>query len=146
MSPISSLVTDIESALQDADGERRTILLHRITNLFIEQLPDLNDDHVSVFDEVILCLAAEIELAARIELSEKLADLIRGPRQTVQNLALDEEIRVAKPVLERSPCVEASNLAFVAQERPEAFLEAVSRRKRLPSQSRIFLLNAAETP
>ena len=67
MSPISSLVTDIEAALQDADGERRTILLHRITNLFIEQLPDLNDDHVSVFDEVILCLAAEIELAARSE-------------------------------------------------------------------------------
>lgn len=134
MSPISSLVTDIEAALQDADGERRTILLHRITNLFIEQLPDLNDDHVSVFDEVILCLAAEIELAARIELSEKLADLTRGPRQTVQNLALDEEIRVARPILERSPCVDSSNLVVIAQKRPEAFLEAVSRRKRLPSQ------------
>ncbi|NBR11575.1 MAG: hypothetical protein EBU00_05030, partial [Alphaproteobacteria bacterium] len=120
MSPISSLVTDIEAALQDADGERRTILLHRITNLFIEQLPDLNDDHVSVFDEVILCLAAEIELAARIELSEKLADLTRGPRQTVQNLALDEEIRVARPILERSPCVDSSNLVVIAQKRPEA--------------------------
>ena len=134
MNPISSLVTDIEAALQDADGERRTLLLHRITNLFIEQLPDLNDDHVSVFDEVILCLAAEIELAARIELSEKLADLTRGPRQTVQNLALDQEILVAKPILERSPCVEAENLKAVALQRSEAFLEALSRRKRLPSQ------------
>lgn len=134
MSPISSLVTDIEAALQDADGERRTILLHRITNLFIEQLPDLNDDHVSVFDEVILCLAAEIELAARIELSEKLADLTRGPRQTVQNLALDEEILVAKPILERSPCVDSANLVLIAQKRSEAFLDALSRRKRLPSQ------------
>jgi uncharacterized protein (DUF2336 family) len=134
MNPISSLVTDIEAALQDADGERRTLLLHRITNLFIEQLPDLNDDHVSVFDEVILCLAAEIELAARIELSEKIADLTRGPRQTVQNLALDQEIRVAQPVLERSPCIDVENLQTIAQHRSEVFLDALSRRKRLPSQ------------
>ena len=134
MSPIASLVTDIEAALHETGGERRAVLLNRITNLFIEQLPDLNDDHVSVFDEVILCLALEIEFAARVELAERLADLTRGPRQTVQNLALDREIRVARPVLERSPCVHQDDLATIAKNRSADFLEAVTNRKSLPSR------------
>ena len=140
MNPISSLVADLENALGDDAGERRHVLLHRITGLFIDQAPDLNEEHISVFDEVILCLALEIEFAARIELSERLANLTRGPRKTIQNLAYDAEIDVARPVLERSPCLSEEDLAQIAQNKPAIFLTALSRRGSLPSTVTDILL------
>lgn len=145
MNSISSLVADIENALGDASGERRHVLLHRVTGLFIDQAPDLNDDHISVFDEVILCLALEIEFAARIELSERLAALTRGPRKTIQNLAYDPEIAVARPVLERSPCLDEADLAQIAQKRPHEFLEALSKRKNLTSTVTDILLERGDS-
>jgi len=140
MNPISSLVADIENALSDDVGERRHVLLRRITGLFIDQVPDLNEDHISVFDEVILCLAIEIELAARMELSERLADLPRGPRRTIQNLAQDEEIDVARPVLERSPCLSDDDLARIARERSIEFLTSLSKRVSLSTAVTDILL------
>jgi len=140
MNPISSLVADIENALSDDAGERRHALLRRITGLFINQVPDLNEDHISVFDEVILCLALEIELAARMELSERLADLPRGPRRTIQNLAHDDEIDVARPVLERSPCLSDDDLARIAQERSIEFLTSLSKRVSLSTAVTDILL------
>ena len=141
MNSISSLVADIESALSEDAGERRHALLRRITGLFIDQVPDLNEEHISVFDEVILCLAIEIEIAARIELSEKLADLPRGPRRTIQNLAHDDEIDVARPVIERSPCISEDDLACIAQEKSVEFLASLSKRVSLPSTVTDILLD-----
>ncbi len=140
MNAIASLVADLENALGEAAGERRHVLLHRITGLFIDQAPDLNEEHISVFDEVILCLALEIEFAARIELSERLAGLTRAPRKTIRNLAHDPEIAVARPVLERSPCLSEDDLAVIAQSRPADFLTALSKRGSLPSTVTDILL------
>jgi len=140
MNPISSLVADIENALSDDAGDRRHALLRRITGLFIDQVPDLNEEHISVFDEVILCLAIEIELAARMELSERLADLPRGPRRTIQNLAHDDEIDVARPVIERSPCISDEDLTRIAQERSIEFLTSLSKRVSLSTAVTDILL------
>jgi hypothetical protein len=145
MNSISALVADLEDVLNDDDaGERRQNLLRRITGLFIDQAPDLNEEHISVFDEVILCLALEIEFASRIELSERLANLARGPRKTIQNLAHDPEIAVARPVLERSPCLSEDDLALIARERPDVFLAALSRRMSLPAKVTDILLERGD--
>ena len=144
MNPISSLVADLENALGEDAGERRHVLLHRITGLFIDQAPDLNEEHISVFDEVILCLALEIEFSARIELSGRLAHLTRGPRKTIQNLAHDPEIAVARPVLEHSPCLSEEDLALIARNRPALFLTALSRRGSLSSTVTDILLERGD--
>ena len=134
MNPLASLVTEIEDTLERSSDERRVQLLQRITSLFIDQVPDLNDDHISVFDEVILCLALEIEFAARVELSERLADLTRAPKRTLSNLVHDPHIDVAQPVLERSPCVTNEDLVAVAREGAGPFLAALSRRSHLSTE------------
>jgi len=145
MNSISALVADLEDVLNADDaGERRQNLLRRITGLFIDQAPDLNDEHISVFDEVILCLALEIEFAARIELSERLANVARGPRKAIHNLAHDPAISVARPVLERSPCLSEDDLVFVARERPDVFLTALSRRMSLPAKVTDILLERGD--
>ncbi len=144
MNPISSLVADLETALGGDEGERRQVLLRRITGLFIDQAADLNEEHISVFDEVILCLALEIEFAARIELSQRLADLPRGPRRTIQNLAQDPEIAVARPVIERSPCISDEDLAEIAEMRPSEFLTALSKRLDLPASVTDILLTRGD--
>ncbi|MFM8701151.1 MAG: DUF2336 domain-containing protein [Hyphomicrobiales bacterium] len=144
MSPIQSLVEDIEAALDDQTSDRRVALLHRITSLFIEQVPDLNEEHIGVFDDVILCLALEIEFHARVELSERLADLDRAPRGTIKNLALDPHINVAGPVLERSVCVDEEILVTIARERAPEFLRAVSRRRAISGAVTDFLIERGD--
>ena len=70
----------------------------------------LGEDHVSVFDEVISRLAGEIEFRARVELAERLADIDNAPRRTVRDLAFDDDIAIARPLLERSTRLEENDL------------------------------------
>jgi uncharacterized protein (DUF2336 family) len=102
-----------------------------VTDLFVEQAPALTEQHVSVFDEVLVRLARNIEFRARIELSERLADLPNAPRGTLKNLALDDAIVVARPILERSPRLGEGELIEVALQQGQDHLLAISRRSSL---------------
>jgi uncharacterized protein (DUF2336 family) len=125
---LASVVDDIELAAAVGNADGQAAILKRLTGLFVEQAPRLGDAHIAVFDEVILRLARDIEFRARVELAEALADLERAPRGVVSNLALDENARVAGPVLERSPVLDVQDLLAVAQTRGQEHLLAMTRR------------------
>jgi uncharacterized protein (DUF2336 family) len=131
MQPIRSFVREVEGAIASGQEGRRLEVLRQLTTLFIEQSPQLGEQHVTVFDEVIHRLASEIEFRARVELSERLADIANAPRKTVRNLALDEDIQVAGPVLVRSPRLDEADLLEVAQNRGQDHLLVLSTRKHL---------------
>lgn len=131
MQPIRSFVREVEGAIASGQETRRLEVLRQLTTLFIEQSPQLGEQHVTVFDEVIHRLASEIEFRARVELSERLADITNAPRKTVRNLALDEDIEVAGPVLERSPRLDEADLLEVAQKRGQDHLLVLSTRQHL---------------
>ena len=58
MQPLKSVVSEVEDAISSGEDARRVDTLRRITTLFIEQSPQLNDEHVEVFDEVIVAAGA----------------------------------------------------------------------------------------
>jgi uncharacterized protein (DUF2336 family) len=131
MQPFQSLVRDVEQSMASGEDSRRVETLRRLTTLFIEQSPNLGEDHVGVFDEVISRLAGQIEFRARVELAERLADIENAPKKTVRDLAFDEDIAVARPVIERSVRLDESDLLAIASERGQGHMLAMSGRRDL---------------
>jgi uncharacterized protein (DUF2336 family) len=134
MSTIISFVSEIENAVACGDPTRRAQTLRKMTDLFVAQSGSLQELHVSVFDEVLLRLARDLEFRARIELSDRLADIDNAPRQVVRDLALDANIAVAAPVLTRSKRLTEDDLVEVAERRSQDHLLAITKRPAIPER------------
>ena len=130
MGMLDSFIREIEEAIASGTGQRSRNL-RQLTDLFLDQAAALNDDHVSVFDEVILLLVQDAEQDARVELSMRLADVGNAPSKIVKTLARDAQAAVAEPILQRSPQLSDDDLAAVAGERAQEHLLAISRRATL---------------
>jgi uncharacterized protein (DUF2336 family) len=124
-------VREVEQTIASGDPERRSRTLRQLTELFVEQASKLKDDHVSVFDEVIIRLAREVDAKARMELAARLADIGNAPVSVVKDLAYDIDLAVAEPVLERSIRLTEDDLLTISGEREQGHLLAVSRRRTL---------------
>ncbi|WP_349369651.1 DUF2336 domain-containing protein [Salinarimonas sp.] len=144
MDILGSLVADVEDAVSNGDPSRRVETLRRMTDLFIEQAPHLADLHVAVFDEVILRLARGIEFRVRVELSERIADTTNAPRGVLRDLALDDEIAIARPVLERAIRLDEEDLAAVAAQKSQEHLLALSRRPSLSERVTDILVDRGD--
>ena len=144
MSTWGSFVGEVEDAVASGDPIRRVDTLRRMTSLFVEQAPNLKEAHVTIFDEVILRLARDLEFKARVELSERLADVGNAPLTVVRELAFDKDIQVAGPVLERSARLEEDDLVAIAHDRGQDHLFALSRRSTLSERVTDILVDRGD--
>lgn len=144
MSDMVSFVNEVEEAIASKDPTRRVDTLRRLTGLFVDQESQLNEDHVEVFDEVILRLSRDLEQRARVELSEKFSDLAKAPRKVIRSLAFDPDGMVAKPVLERSMRLDDEDLVMIARARGQDHLLAISKRDTLSERVTDVLVNRGD--
>lgn len=144
MNILGSFVGEMEEAVASGDPIRRVETLRRMTDLFIEQSPHLKEMHVEVFDEVILRLARDLEFKARIELSDRMADVANAPRQVVRDLAFDQDILVAGPILERSKRLDEEDLVKIAKDRGQDHLFALSQRTTLSERLTDILVDRGD--
>jgi uncharacterized protein (DUF2336 family) len=128
MDGAASLIPELENALLDGPPERRVEILRRVTSVFIEGASGYEEDHVQVFDEVLSRLIQEIEAKARAELSRRLAPFRNAPIGVVRQLAQDDDISVAGPVLESSERLTQTDLGDVARRKSQSHLLAISGR------------------
>jgi len=145
MNNLVSFVSEVEEAVASGDPVRRVAALRRMTNLFIEQAPHLKELHITVFDEVILRLARDIEFRARIELSDRLADIANAPRRVVRDLAFDDDIKVAGPILERSSRLDDADLVELARTRGQDHLFAMTKRPSLSETVTDVIVDRGDT-
>jgi len=144
MSNWGSFVGEVEDAVASGDPIKRVDTLRRMTSLFVEQAPNLKEAHVTVFDEVILRLARDLEFKARVELSERLADIGNAPLKVVRDLAFEKDIQVAGPVLERPPRLDEDDLVAIAHDRGQDHLYALSRRSTLSERVTDILVDRGD--
>lgn len=130
MQTLSSLVRDVEDAVLGGDAQKRLGMLRRMTDLFSLEAGRLNETQTVTFDEVMIRLSPTVPTKARIELSERLADLGLAPRKVVRDLAFDRSAEVAGPVLRRS-ALDERDLVQIAKERGQEHLFALSHRENL---------------
>jgi uncharacterized protein (DUF2336 family) len=129
MTARQELIDDVEFAVSRRSVQSRATSLRDVTKLFVGQAASYSPEQIALFDEVISRLAAEIELAARIELAHALAPIPNAPPGIIRNLALDDAIEVAGPVLAQSDCLDDEALIASARVKGQAHLLAISRRK-----------------
>src|SRR5262249_7367786 len=129
MSARASLIPELEDVLQRGSAKKRTETLHRITDLFLQGVDGFSDEHVALFDDVLVHLIETIEAKARAELSRRLAPIDNAPPEVVRKLAEDDDIAVAGPILLRSPRLREADLLDIANTKGRDHLLAISARR-----------------
>lgn len=139
-----SLILELEEAIERGSDRCRAETLRRVTDLFVRRADALSEQHIELFDDVILRLASEIEMQARAELARHLAPVDNAPPNTVRHLANDDAIEVAAPVLLRSRRLAESDLVDIARTKGQAHLLAISNRRSLGTAVTDVLLDRGD--
>jgi uncharacterized protein (DUF2336 family) len=124
-----TLLLDLESAFKSRDANERSVVLERITALFLAGTRD--QDQVELFDDIFLQLVEQVEATARARLSERLAHLKLAPSRLIKSLAYDDEISVAGPVLSYSSQVSEDSLIEIARTQSQAHLLSIAGRSQV---------------
>ncbi len=127
----SSLLDELESAIQSGSAEKRVATLRRVTDLFLGGADRFSDEQIAVFDDVLGHLIKKIENRALAELSLRLAPVDNAPRETIKNLARNDEISIAGPVLKESSRLSTADLVEIAGSKGQGHLLAISGRPML---------------
>lgn len=131
MSLLNTLLPEFEIAIAQGSPKRRSDMLFSVLDIFVQSANRFSEEEIALFDDIIIRLASEIELAARERLASGLAPIARAPLKIIRLLACDDEIRVAQPILSQSVRVDETVLAQVARSKSQAHLVAIARRKSL---------------
>src|SRR5262249_15708950 len=97
-----SLIAEFGHAISTGSKDKRGYTLGRITDLFVAGADRFNDQQIEVFDDVLGPLIKRIESKALAELSQRLGPVNNAPIETVRQLAHDDDIGVAAPILTHS--------------------------------------------
>jgi uncharacterized protein (DUF2336 family) len=124
-----SFLRDLDEAVSRGTPESRAKALWHTTDLMIAGR--FSDDEIWTFGEVVTRLADEIEVAARAQLSERLARFDRAPVNIIHKLAFDDAIEVAGPVLRESKQLETYALVANACTKSQAHMLSISKREKL---------------
>lgn len=131
MSSLNKLLPELELAIARGSPKRRSEMLFSVLDVFANGADRFSDDEIALFDDIIMRLAVEIEMAAREKLAQRLAPIAKAPLNIIHMLACDDEIRVARPILSDSVRIDETVLAQVAKSQSQAHLIAISQRKSL---------------
>ena len=129
MNEDNSFLGDLDEAVSRGTPESRARALWHTTDLMIAG--GFCDDEIWTFGEVVSRLADEIEVAARAQLSEKLARFDHAPVNIIHKLAFDDAIEVAGPVLRESKQLETYALVANACTKSQTHMLSISKRKSL---------------
>ena len=126
-----SLIDELTDAVATGGLRERLRILQRITDLFVAGSHSYSDEQISLFDDVLQQLTADIEVEARARLADQLADVRHAPPRLVRKLAFDNVIEVARPVLIRSEQLTEDDLVENARTKSQEHLLAIAQRLKL---------------
>jgi uncharacterized protein (DUF2336 family) len=139
-----SLIAELENAIQSGSKDKRIDSLRRITDLFVADADRLNDQQIDVFDDVLSHLIKRIEGKALAELSRRLGPINNAPIEVVRQLARDDNISVAEPILAQSTRLGDEELVEIANSKAQAHLLAISARSRIGTSLTDALLHRGD--
>lgn len=133
MTPATALIPELDEIVRGGDPKRRADAARRISELFLQGASNFGSNHVDLFDGVLTSLVPHTELAARADLAERLSLLTNAPRALVGQLAREDEIAIAGPLLRRSPVIDEKILLEIASVKGQGHLLAMAERPALSS-------------
>ena len=73
MTAATSLIPGFDEIVRHGDPQRRTEAARAIAELFFQDAARLKSDHVDLIDSLLIDLVPHAELAARVELAERMS-------------------------------------------------------------------------
>ncbi len=131
MTVAASLVPGLDEIVRHGDPKRCAEAARRIADLFLQGAANFRPDHIELFDGVLIGLVPHTEPAMRADLAERLSMLANAPRALVGQLAREDEILIAGPLLRRSPVIDEGALIEIARMKGQGHLLAMSERPTL---------------
>lgn len=126
-----SLLSELDATLRKTPDSRHLEILRRVTDLFLLGAGTYSDDQIAIFDEVIGRLIENMDQAALVELSARLADASKGPANVVARLSGSDDIAVSGPALEKSEALSDKTLVEIAGKKSQKHLAAIAGRARI---------------
>ncbi|MBY0381833.1 MAG: DUF2336 domain-containing protein [Xanthobacteraceae bacterium] len=139
-----SLLPELDEIVRRGSAEKRSMAVERIADLFLQGAPVFNAQHVELFDDVLSGLVSSATAATRASLADRLADLGNAPPGVINFLAREDAIKIAGPVLSRSPLVAETVLLDIAQAKGQPHLAAIAERTMLPTPLTDVILRRAD--
>ena len=133
MTTAASLIPELDDIVMRGDPKRRADAARRISELFLQGAASFHSDHVNLFDGVLTSLVPHTELTERADLAERLSLLANAPRGLVGQLAHEDDIAIAGPLLRRSPVIDEQMLVEIASAKGQGHLLAMTERPALSS-------------
>jgi uncharacterized protein (DUF2336 family) len=133
MAVAPSLIPGLDEIVRNGDPKRLAEASRRIAELFLSGAANYRSDHIDLFDGVLIDLVPHTELAARADLAERLSRLVNAPRGLVGQLAREDEVAIAGPLLRRSSVIDEKALIEIAGVKGQGHLLAMSERPTLSS-------------
>jgi uncharacterized protein (DUF2336 family) len=131
MTVATSLIPGLDDIVKRGDPRRRGEIAHAISQLFFQDAANLRPDVIDLFDNLLIDVVPHAELASRVDLAERFSRLNNAPRHLVSQLARENEIAVAGPVLRHSPVLDDAALVEIARLKGQGHLLAMSERPTL---------------
>jgi uncharacterized protein (DUF2336 family) len=131
MASASSLIPELDDIIKHGSARRRADAIARISELFLEGAAQFETRHVALFDDILTGLVPRTEIETRMELAERLSRLDNAPPTLVKQLAHEDEIKIAGPILSRSPLIDEPTLVDIARAKGQDHLAAISERPTL---------------
>jgi uncharacterized protein (DUF2336 family) len=131
MTAATTLIPGLDEIVRGGDPKRRADAARRISELFLQGAATFRADHIDLFDGVLTSLVPHTEFAARADLAERLSQLANAPRGLVGQLAHEDEIAIAGPLLRRSPVIDEQTLIEIASAKGQGHLLAMTERPAL---------------
>ncbi len=123
--PVSHVIDDIV-ARSSRDGLSDKV--HRLIDSYTEQADIYTVEQAETVDEVLVRLVVDIKPEGRLAVAQRVAADPKAPPRLVEQLAGDDWVEIASPVLSRSPCLSDEALLRIIDGKGHSHLLAISRR------------------
>jgi uncharacterized protein (DUF2336 family) len=124
----AGLLDELQSTLAHGTVARRVETLRRVTDLFLDGVVDYSAQQIALFDDVFEALVRHIETQAKTLLSQRLAPVAKAPPRIIQQLAFEDLIEIAAPVLSQSEQLDDATLIANVRSKSQDHLMAISTR------------------
>ncbi len=123
-------VKELVDLAHDKSERGRKLLVENITDLFLSPEGRLNDHERALMSDILCKLIESIESSIRAQLAERLASIEDAPPELIRQLAQDE-ISIARPILERSKVLRDPDLIEIIKERTKEHRLSIALREQV---------------
>ena len=131
MTVATSLFPDLDEIVRRGDPRRLAKVSRGIAELFAQGSANFQPSHIELFDLILSGIVPQTEMAARAAVAERIAALANAPPTLIGQLAREDNISVAGPVLRRSPVLDEGALVEIARAKGQDHLLAMTERPKL---------------